>query len=144
MILVCVPGDKLHVHGDQIQHVPFVLNTSGSIGSAQGSSCHWTAASSLLQASEVCSNDLQPLCSASTVLTIPSIGRTRVTDAIKGIKYHGGGTRTAGTARCVCKEILQPACGIDVYPDSLGVVFFKSNDPSLGICNEVSAQPPRN
>ena len=39
-----------------------------------------------------------------------------------------------------CEEILQPACGIDVYPDCLDVVFItdgKSNDPNLEICTEV-------
>lgn len=71
-------------------------------------------------------------------------GRAEVADAIKNVKHHDDGrvnSETANTARCVCEEILQPACGIDVYPDCLDVVFItdgKNKDSSLAICQEIS------
>jgi hypothetical protein len=70
-------------------------------------------------------------------------GRSNVVSAIRNITYRGGGTHTGATARCVCNELLQPACGIDyliAHPNSLDVVFItdgKSNDPRLEICDEV-------
>ena len=70
--------------------------------------------------------------------------RGEVADAIRNIKHHDGGgadTQAASTARCVCEEILQPACGINVYPDCLDVVFItdrKSKVSNLAICEEIS------
>ena len=124
----------------------FVLDTSGSIGPAQFQRVQ--AAIGLLP-SLFCRQVKFAVMTFSHYVNLEFCfncfentfdGRTKVTDAIKGIKYRGGGTHTAGTSRCVCEEILQPACGIDVYPDCLDVVFItdgKSNDPSLEICTEV-------
>ena len=67
-------------------------------------------------------------------------GRLKVQEAIKNAKYQGEGTNTAGTARCVCEEILHSSCGINAYTECLDVVFItdgKSNDPTLEICDEI-------
>ena len=67
-------------------------------------------------------------------------GRLKVQEAIKNAKYQGDGTNTAGTARCICEEILHSSCGINAYTECLDVVFItdgKSNDPTLEICDEI-------
>ena len=67
-------------------------------------------------------------------------GRENAQSAIKNAPYRGGGTYTAGAARCVCEDLLQSSCGIDTSPACIDVVFItdgKSNDPSLDVCEEV-------
>ena len=124
----------------------FVLDTSGSIGPSHfgriketlallpGLFCKQVKFAAITFASyvnlEFCFN-----CFASTYN-----GRSRVTNAIKNIPYRGGGTNTGATARCICNELLQPACGISTNPSCLDVVFItdgKSNDRTLEICDEI-------
>ena len=132
--------------GDQIQHVLFVLDTSGSVGACQFQRmkdaigklpslfCKQVKFAVITFSSyvnlEFCFN-----CYENTFN-----GRTQVTTAIDAIPYREGGTNTGATARCVCDELLQPACGIGTNPNCLDVVFItdgKSNDPNLQICDEI-------
>ena len=67
-------------------------------------------------------------------------GRRKVSEAINNAKFQGDGTNTAGTARCICEEVLQGSCGITADAECLDVVFItdgKSNDPKLEICDEI-------
>ena len=124
----------------------FVLDTSGSIGPRHfnritqtlallpGLFCKQVQFAAITFASyvnlEFCFD-----CFASTY-----DGRSRVTNAIKNIPYRGGKTHTGGTARCICYELLKPACGISTNPSCLDVVFItdgKSNDRTLEICEEI-------
>ena len=124
----------------------FVLDTSGSIGSAQFD--RLTSAIALLPVL-FCKQVKFAVITFSSYVNLEFCfdcfentfdGRGEVSTAIQDIVYRGGSTNTGATAKCVCEEILQPSCGIDAYPDCLDVVFItdgKSNDPTLKICEEV-------
>ena len=71
-------------------------------------------------------------------------GRIEAQTAIKTARYRGGWTRTAGTARCICEDLIHSSCGIDTTKEQLlnclDIVFItdgKSNDQSLEVCEEV-------
>lgn len=132
--------------GDQIQHVLFVLDTSGSIGPIQFSRMKEAIGTlpslfcKQVQFAVVTYDQYINLEFCFNCYENTLHGRTQVTDAIKAIPYRGGGTHTAATAKCVCNELLQPACGIAPNPNCLDVVFItdgKSNDPKLEICDEI-------
>ena len=130
-----------------VQNVLFVLDTSGSIGRVQ------------FDRMKVALGKLTPLFCKQVrfaLITFSSyvnlefcfncfentyLGRQEAKSAIENTPYQGGGTHTAGAARCVCEEMLTSSCGIDSsQPLCLDVVFItdgKSNDPNLDVCEEV-------
>lgn len=133
--------------GDQsTQHVLFVLDTSGSITAPPFNRMRDAIA---LLPYFFCRQVQFAVITFSSYVNLEFCfdcfentfdGRDQVATAITNIEFRGGGTNTGATAKCICEEILQPSCGIDVYPDCLDVVFItdgKSNDRNLEICEEV-------
>lgn len=131
---------------DKVQHVLFVLDTSGSIGPEQ-----FTRVKNALAR-------LIPLFCKQVKIAVVSFShhihlefcfdcykntlaeRNKAKKAIEDIRYRGGGTHTGSTAKCVCDKILKSSCGFDSMPTCLDVVFItdgKSNDPTLKICEEI-------
>lgn len=131
---------------NDIQHVLFVLDTSGSIGSAQFE--RMKEAIGLLPVL-FCRQVKFALITFSTYVNLEFCfdcfentfdGRGKVSEAINNAKFQGDGTNTAGTARCICEEVLRGSCGITADAECLDVVFItdgKSNDPKLEICDEI-------
>lgn len=67
-------------------------------------------------------------------------GRGAVQNAIKEARYHGQGTNTGATTKCVCDELLNSRCGVNSMPACLDIVYItdgKSNDHRLQVCEEV-------
>ena len=131
---------------NSVQNVLFVLDTSGSIGRSQFDRMK-TALGKLTPL--FCKQVRFALITFSSYVNLEFCfncfentyqGRADAKSAIENAPYRGGGTHTAGTARCICEELLQSSCGIESSPDCLDVVFItdgKSNDPSLEVCEEV-------
>ena len=132
---------------NQVQNVLFVLDTSGSIGRTQFN----RVKNALAKLTPLFCKQVQfTLITFSSHVNLEFCfncfqntyqGRLRAQSAIKSAPYRGGLTRTAGTARCICEDIIHSSCGIDTSSFTcLDVVFVtdgKSNDPSLDVCQEV-------
>ena len=133
---------------NMVQNVLFVLDTSGSIGGDQFNRMKNALAKltplfcrkvrfALITFSSYVNLEFCFDCFENTYQ-----GRMDAQSAIKSAPYQGGATRTAGTARCICENLIHRSCGIDtsISPTCLDVVFItdgKSNDPSLDVCHEV-------
>lgn len=135
-----------HCYPDGIQHILFVLDTSGSIGTTQFE--RLTEALSFLTTLfcrpikiavltfnqdyyvEFCFNCFDNTCG----------GRVAAGERIKNIQYRGGWTHTAGAAQCVCNAILNETCGLHPDANCIDVVFItdgRSNDPKRKVCTEI-------
>ena len=131
---------------DSIQHILFVMDTSGSIGTQHFGEAV-DALSNLVPLfckpikvavmtfnqdyySEFCFNCFDNTC----------LGRIEAGAAIAGINYRSGWTHTAGAAKCVCDFMLSPTCGLSPTADCIDVVFITdghSNDPQRKVCDDV-------
>ena len=133
---------------NRVQNVLFVLDTSGSIGPTQFD----RVKNALAKLTPLFCKQVQfALITFSTYVNLEFCfdcfqntysGRLAAQSAIKSAPYRGGSTRTGGTARCICEDLIHSSCGIDpsLSPTCLDVVFItdgKSNDPSLDVCQEV-------
>ena len=139
----CVP--------DGIQHILFVLDTSGSIDEAD-----FNRVTSVLSELvvlfckpikiavmtfdheyfvEFCFNCFDNTCS----------GRLEASTAMSSIIYSHNreGTRythTGGAAQCVCDYMLSPTCGIPLDANCVDVIFItdaQSNDPNRDVCSDI-------
>ena len=133
---------------NRVQNVLFVLDTSGSIGPSQFN----RVKNALAKLTPLFCKKVQfALITFSSTVNLEFCfdcfqntysGRQDVQSAIRSAPYRGGWTRTAGTARCICEDLIHRSCGIDptLSPACLDVVFItdgKSNDPTLDVCQEV-------
>ena len=133
---------------NRVQNVLFVLDTSGSIGQTQFD----RVKNALGKLTPLFCKQVQfALITFSSYVNLEFCfdcfqntyqGRADAQAAIRSAPYRGGSTRTAGTARCICEDLIHSSCGIDpsLSPTCLDVVFItdgKSNDPSLDVCQEV-------
>jgi hypothetical protein len=133
---------------DEMQNVLFVLDTSGSIGPTQFNRTKNALARltplfckqvrfALITFSSYVNLEFCFNCFDNTLQ-----GRIEAQTAIRNAPYQGRMTYTAGTARCICEDIINISCGIDTRKqlNCLDIVFItdgKSNDPSLDVCEEV-------
>ena len=131
---------------DGIQHILFILDTSGSIGKTEFNRVT-TALSNLMTLFckpikvavmtfnheyyvEFCFDCFDNTCS----------GRLDAGTAIKTIDYRAGWTHTGGAAQCVCDFMLTPTCGVDPAASCIDVVFItdgQSNDPNRDVCADI-------
>ena len=134
---------------NHLQHLLFVLDTSGSIGKED-----FDTVTSLL-------GNIVPLfCSRIRIAVMTfdheyyiefcfkkyqndDVGRTQAGCAISSIPYvHPGQTHTAGAVKCICNYILDPdICGLDMTCNDVKVVFFtdgQANDRTRDVCTEIS------
>lgn len=131
---------------DDIQHILFVLDSSGSIGSTSYQRMK-DAIGKLVPL--FCSQIQTALVDFGTNINLEYCfdcfdntynGRTAAKNAISKAQYHNSMTNTGATAKCICDELLNSDCGISRTPECLDVVFItdgQSNDPKYKICNEV-------
>ena len=131
---------------DGTQHILFLLDTSGSIGTRDFTKVKNSTSKFVKLVCrpvkiavmtfnhnyrlEFCFN-----CHGNTCH-----GRSATADAIQNIQYRGGYTHTAGAAQCACNVLLSQSCGLDPSANCIDVVFItdgKSNDPTRQICREV-------
>ena len=134
-----------------MQHILFVLDTSGSIKEATFNRV--TAALSELiplfcnpikvavmtfdheYFVEFCFNCYDNTCG----------GRVAAGEAMASVDYdfNRSGTRythTGGATRCVCDFMLTPTCGLDPAANCIDVVYItdgRSNDPNRDVCQDI-------
>lgn len=126
-----------------IQHVLFLLDTSGSIGTDSYERMK-DALSELvkffctpIQVAVMTFNEDYKLEFCFNCFDNDLHGRSRTANAIKDIEYRSGYTHTGGAAKCVCDRVLH---GLPTDAKCINVVFLTdgmSNDPSYEICEEV-------
>ena len=135
-----------------MQHILFVLDTSGSI--AESTFNHVTSTLSGLLAFfcnpikvavmtfdheyyvEFCFNCYDNTC----------LGRIGASAAMANIDYgfNRAGTRythTGGATQCVCDFMLTQTCGLDPTANCIDVVYLtdgRSNDPNRNVCDDIS------
>ena len=139
--------DRPECQSNGTQYMLFLLDTSGSIGSANFERMK-QAISKLIRLFckpikvavmtfnhefnvEFCFNCHENTCD----------GRTSIRDAMLRIQYRSGTTHTAGATRCACDFLLSERCGLDSQANCISVVYVtdgKSNDPRLEICQEIN------
>ena len=146
-------GPRLHQQrqtqcDNRVQNVLFVLDISGSIGQTQFNRMKNALAK---LTSLFCKQVQFALITFGSNVNLEFCfdrfentyqGREDAKSAIENAPYRGGTTRTGGTARCICEDLIHSSCGIDpsLSPTCLDVVFItdgKSNDPSLDVCQEI-------
>ena len=134
---------------DEVQNVLFVLDTSGSIGPTEFKRMR-NALSNLtplfcrqVQFALITFDHYVNLEFCFNCFDNTLQGRRAAQTAIRTARYRGGWTHTAGTARCICEDLIRyRSCGIDITNPlkCIDIVFItdgKSNDPSLEVCEEV-------
>lgn len=134
----CYPGET--------QHILFILDTSGSIGS-----------SDFTKVKNSISKFVKLVCRPVKIAVMTfnheyklefcfdCYGNTcqeriNTVTKIQNIPYRGGMTYTAGAARCACNVLLSQSCGLDPTANCIDVVFITdgySNDPTRRICSDV-------
>ena len=134
-------------HPDGTQYMLFLLDTSGSIGSAD-----------FQRMKEAIGNLVRLFCKPIkfAVMTFnhefnlefcfnchdnDCAGRTSIRDSILGVRYRGGATHTAGATRCACDFLLSETCGLDSQANCISVVYITdghSNDPNREVCQEIN------
>ena len=126
------------------QHVLFMLDTSGSIGSAE-----------FERVKEAVSNLTLLFCREIEVAVLTFNHEFHLEfcfncyheqdtlgpyTAIRNIQYRGGLTYTAGATKCACESLLGPSCGIEYASDTCVDIIYitdgKSNDRNLNVCKE--------
>ncbi len=136
-----------HCQPNGEQHILFVLDTSGSIG--QAAFTRMTIAVSNLTAlfcrppkiAVMTFDDTFNLEFCFDCFTTDYLGRYYASEAIRSLPWRAGLTYTGGAARCICEELLTPACGMHPFATCTDVVFITdghSNDPDLKVCEEVN------
>ena len=130
----------------ETQHILFLLDTSGSIGSSDFTKVKNSVSEFVKLVCrpvkiavmtfnhnykiEFCFNCYDNTCH----------DRINTATKIQNIPYRGGLTHTAGAARCACNVLLGQSCGLDPSANCIDVVFItdgRSNDPTRRICSEV-------
>ena len=129
------------------QHVLFLLDTSGSIGSKSFKNMTSTVANLTalfckpIKVGVLTFNHEFNLEFCFNCFKTDYQGRFYAREAIRNIPYRRGRTHTAGAVRCVCDKILQPDCGLEFVDDTcIDVIVITdgwSNDPHRDICHEV-------
>lgn len=131
---------------DDVQHVLFVLDSSGSIGTAQYQRMKDTV-SKLVPL--FCKQVKFAMVTFSTDINLEFcfdcfentyLGRDAASKAIGSALYHDKGTNAGATTKCICEDLLGNNCGITSNPSCLDVVYItdgKSNDRTYKICKEV-------
>ena len=143
----------IHKHGHryrrttqcEVQHVLFLLDTSGSISKYDFKSLTRTL------------SDLVPLFCKSIEIAVMTFshnhflefcfnefdndceGRLAARRAIRSIRYRGGSTHTAEAVQCAFDNILTPSCGLSQEDECVTIVFFTdgmSNGPG-DVCEVV-------
>ena len=125
------------------RYVLFILDSSGSIGSAQ-----FTLMKEVL-------SELLPLFCGNASFGVMSYGaklekdicfncdqtdRGKLYQALRSIKYHhGGSTRSGDAIRCACDYMLSRSCGYFNEPNSITDVIFLSDGHSNSGENVCSA-----
>ena len=130
---------------DDVQHVLFVLDSSGSIGSTSYGRMKKAIAKltplfckkvkfSLMTFSSRLNLEFCFDCFENNIF-----GRNAAASAIKAASYQAGSTYTGEAARCVCEELLSTDCGITSNPSCLDVVFITDgrSNGGLQVCNEI-------
>ena len=131
-------------HSD-IQYILFLLDTSGSIGSADFQRmttaigrinryfCRPIRVAAMTFSRtfhlEFCFDCYDNTCG----------GRFAASNAMAGIRYRGGNTHTGGATKCACNFLLSQSCGLPANPACISVVYITdghSNGPH-NVCNEV-------
>ena len=130
----------------QVQHVLFVFDSSGSIGSASYKRMK-AAVGNLVPL--FCKQVKFAMVTFSTNIHLEFCfncfqntyrGRQQAQSAISAVDYHGDLTNTGATTKCICEQLLSSSCGISRTPSCLDVVYItdgKSNDPTYKVCQEV-------
>ena len=133
-------------HPDGTQHILFLLDTSGSIGT-----------DNFRKVKNSISKFVKLVCRPVKIAVMTfnhnyhlefcfdchgntCHERANTAQAIQNIQYRGGNTHTAGAARCACNFLLSQSCGLDPSANCIDVVFItdgRSNDPTREICREV-------
>ena len=143
----------IHMHGHRyrrttecaVQHVLFLIDTSGSIGRNAFHSLTTTLSDlvplfckSIHVAAmtfsndhflEFCFNEFENDCA----------GRSAARRAIRSIRYRGGATHTAEALECAFDNMLTPNCGLAKDAECVSIVFFTdgmSNGPG-NVCEVV-------
>ena len=147
-----VPFD-IHKHGHryrrttqcEVQHVLFLLDTSGSIGRRDfrrltqtlGNLVPLFCKSIEIAAMTFSDTHFLEFCFDHFDNNCP--GRWAAKRAIQDIPYRGGMTHTAEALQCAFDHILTPDCGLDTDAECISVVFFtdgRSNGPG-NVCEVV-------
>ena len=148
----------IHKHGHryrhtaqcEVQHVLFLLDTSGSIGKRNFKRLTSTLADlvplfcksieiaamtfSQTHFLEFCFNEFDNDCA----------GRLGARAAIRSIRYRGGSTHTAEAVQCAFDNILTPSCGLAQDAECVSIVFFTDGmSNGLGNVCEVVEQLKR-
>ena len=134
------------------QHILFLLDTSGSIGTNSFEEMK-DALSKLtllfckpIQIAVMTFNHEYKLEFCFNCHDNDLNGRQATAQAIKDIEYRSGWTHTGGAAKCACERVLHPSCGLPITADCVNVVFItdgQSNDPTREICDEVKCMHHR-
>lgn len=131
---------------DDVQHVLFVLDSSGSIGASQYQRMK-DAIGKLVPL--FCKQVKFAMVTFSTNINLEFcfdcfentfLGREAASKAIGSADYHRKATNTGATTKCICEDILGNNCGITSNPSCLDVVYItdgKSNDRTYEVCKEV-------
>ena len=138
---------------DSVQHVLFMLDTSGSIGSENFENmtrslsklvrhfCRPIKIAAMIFSHErhlqFCFNCHDNTCT----------GRKAAARAVKDIRYRGGSTHTALATKCACDTILSTSCGFNTTAACLDVIYVTdgySNDPYRSVCPTVRCLHDRN
>ncbi len=129
-----------------VQHVLFILDSSGSIGSDRYQRMK-NALSKLVPL--FCNQVKFAMVTFSKDISLEFcfdcfentyLGREATSNAISSAKYHNKKTNTGAATKCVCDDLLDHRCGITSNPSCLDVVYItdgKSNDRKHKVCKEV-------
>ena len=130
---------------DDVQHVLFVLDSSGSIGPTDYNRMKTAVAElttlfckkvkfALMTFSSDIHLDFCFNCFQNTFS-----GRVDASNAIKAANYQHQWTYTGETVKCICDEVLRPSCGITSSPDCLDVVLITDGRSNGGreVCDEI-------
>ncbi len=132
---------------EDIQHVLFVLDTSGSI--QPETFRQMTGAVADLTTLFCKPIEVAALTFSHTFFIefcfdcfgSDDFGRDAAGDTIRDIPYRGGSTSTGGAAKCVCDQLLDSSCGVENTDNTCVDVIFitdgQSNDHDLKICDQV-------
>lgn len=129
----------------EVQHVLFLLDTSGSIGNHDfrrltqtlGNLVPLFCKSIEIAAMTFSDTHFLEFCFDHFDNNCP--GRRAAKRAIKAIPYRGGMTHTAEALQCAFDHILTSDCGLEVDAECISVVFFtdgRSNGPG-NVCQVI-------
>ena len=113
---------------NDVQHVLFVFDSSGSIGDI-----HYVRMKNAVakRTCLFCRKVKFGLMTFSTELNLEF--------CFKAAQYHDEFTHTCEAARCICQDLLTTICGISSNPSCTDVVFITDGQSNgrLNVCNEI-------